>query len=488
MRLGPIDLRWRPSETKDAGRADLVTTVPPSTIGWWPFIREGFAGAWQRSVTTPVQDALTHPTFWACVTLIAGDIAKLRLKLVSEDADGICTEVTNPAYSPVLTKPNEYQNRIQFLTYWIISKLTRGNAYALKQRDKRGVVSGLYLLDPLRVRPLISPGGYVFYGLQQDLLSGVTEAHTVVPASEIIHDIMFSLYHPLVGLSPVYASGHASVQGLQIMHNTTRWFQRGIQPSGILTGPGLISDVTAKRLEETWERNFSGGENVGKIAVVGDGLKFEKMSMSAVDSQLIDQLKWGDEKICSTFHVPSYMVGVGPPPNYNNIEALSQQYYSQCLQYQIESLELTLAEGLGIQPPLYLELDLDGLLRMDSAAQMESATKGVVGGVLMPNEARARFNRPKVAGGDRVYLQRQNWPLDKLGSDDPASTPPPPAPPIVQPPTTGQHTKSLCATCGGVGLLPERSMGDPVGQLPCPDCDEGDRMAQAVQAFEEFAA
>lgn len=487
MRLGPIDLRWRPPEAKNA-RADLVTTVPPSTVGWWPFIREGFAGAWQRGMTTPVQDALTHPTFWACVTLIAGDIAKMRLKLVSEDADGICTEVTNPAYSPVLVKPNEYQNRIQFFTYWIISKLTRGNAYALKQRDRRGVVSGLYLLDPLRVRPMISPGGYVFYALQQDLLSGVTEANTVVPASEIVHDLMFSLYHPLVGLSPVYACGHASMQGLQIMHNSTRWFQRGIQASGILTAPGLISDETAKRLEETWERNWSGGENVGRIAVLGDGMKFEKMSMSAVDAQLIDQLKWGDEKICSTFHVPPYMVGVGAAPNYNNIEALNQQYYSQCLQILIESLELTLAEGLGIAPPLYLELDLDGLLRMDSATQMTVAKEGVTAGIFSPDEGRRRFNLPPVVGGDTPYLQQQNYSLAALARRDRSPAPTDGADPPAPPPTRPQPTKSLCATCGGVGLLPESAMGDPAGQQPCPDCDEGDRMAQALEAFEEFAA
>jgi phage portal protein BeeE len=46
------------------------------------------------------------------------------------------------------------------------------------------------------------------------------------------------------------------------------------------------------------------------VAVLGDGLAYQAMVMTAVDAQLIEQLKWTAETICSCFHVPSYMVGV----------------------------------------------------------------------------------------------------------------------------------------------------------------------------------
>lgn len=433
MKIGPFEITRKKA-------AVPVTSWPltPST-GWWPYIRESFAGAWQRGVVTPVQDALTHPTFWACVTLIAGDIAKMELMLVEEnERTGISTEIDSPAFSPVLRKPNHYQHRIQFVESWLLSKLTRGNTYVLKERDARNVVVGLYVLDPCRCRPMVTPDGNVYYAVQQDILAGVTEASILIPASEIIHDTMYALYHPLCGLSPVYACGHAAMQGLQIMNNTTRHFTNGAQISGILTAPGIIQPETAKRLEAYWRANYAGADNVGKVAVLGDGLKFDtvKTTLTAVDSQLIDQLKWSDEKICSTFHVPAYMVGVGAPPNYNNIEALNQQYYSQCLQILIESLELCLTEGLNTDP-YEIEFDLDGLLRMDSTQKMEFATKGVTGGILSPNEARAPFNLKPVGGGDRLYLQKQNWPLEKLGNDDPLIAPAPqpaPGPPALPPP------------------------------------------------------
>ena len=423
-----------------AAGADLITPWPiwPSG-GWWPIVKEPFTGAWQRGITVPIEDAAAHPTFWACLTLIAGDVAKCRPRLMSADDDEpfrVSTEIENSAYSPVLRRPNHYQNRIQFYTSWILSKLTRGNAYALKERDARGVVSALYLLDPTRVRPLVTPTGDVYYALQQDVLASITEASTVVPASEIIHDSMNTLYHPLVGLSPVYACGHAALQATTIVSNATRLFQNGSQIGGVLTAPGAISKDVAERLQKYWEDNYAGPQNVGRVAVLGDGLKFEKPTiMSAVDAQLIDQLRWDDEKICATFHVPPYMVAVGPLPSYNNVEALGQQYYGQCLQILFESLELCLTEGLELNWPLAVEFEIDALDRMDSVQRIDVATKGVVGGVFSPNEARARFNLPAVPGGESPYLQQQNYSLEALARRDATAAaagsattaPPPPA-------------------------------------------------------------
>jgi len=430
VKIGPFDISLRRKGSASAALGDGITHLPGPNA-WWPVVREAFTGAWQRGITVPVEDAMAHPTYWACVTLIAGDIAKIRPRLV-EEKEGIHAEVTRESpYAPVLERPNHYQNRIQFFTYWMLSKLMRGNTYALKARDRRGIVTALYLLDPLRVRPLVSPLGEVYYACQQDLLAEITDASLVVPAREIIHDVGFAPYHPLCGFSPVYACGHPAIQALTINRNATRLFSGGFQLGGILAAPGQISAETAARLEKYWQENYGGADNTGKIAVVGDGMKFEKSTvMSAVDAQVIDQLKWNDEKIAAVHHVPGYKVGVGPLPSYNNVEALGLQYYSDCLQYYFESIELCLTEGLEQRTVGYqTEFDIEELNRMDSVQRMDVATKGVIGGVFKPNEARAKFNLPPVKGGDRVYLQQQNWPLELLGTDIPKPAPAPaPAP------------------------------------------------------------
>ncbi len=236
--------------------AGTLQSVP--NRGWYPLIREPFTGAWQRNIEWSVDTVVAFHAVYACITLISADIGKLRTKLVEVDADGIWKETDSAAYSPVLRKPNRFQNHIQFKEQWITSKLMRGNAYVLKERDGRGVVIREYVLDPNRVQPLVSPDGSVFYQLGDDYLSGVVEGGVTVPASEIIHDRMNCIFHPLVGTSPLFACGLAASQGLKMQEDSTRFFTNGSSPGGILTAPGPISDETAARLKAHWDANYTG--------------------------------------------------------------------------------------------------------------------------------------------------------------------------------------------------------------------------------------
>lgn len=402
---------------------------------WLGVIRESFAGAWQKNVEINNDTVLAFSAVFSCVTLIAADISKMRIKLVRRTEQGIWAEAESNAFSPVLRKPNHFQNRIQFLEGWVVSKLTSGNSYALKQRDSRGVVTRLYVLDSRRVTPLVSDDGSVFYSLKTDNLSGL-ERDVVVPAREIIHDRMNCLFHPLVGISPIYACGLAAMQGTAIQNNSARFFQNGSKPGGVLTAPGAISNETAARLKEHWDSNYS-GENSGKVAVLGDGLKYEAMAMSATDSQLIEQLRWSAENVCSAFHVPAYKVGMGTTPTYANAEILNQIYYSDCLQSLIESLELCLDEGLELPSAYGTEFDLDGLFRMDTATLYKANNDAVGGGWMSPNEARKRVDLPPVEGGNTPYLQQQNFSLQALNKRDtqadPFGTAAPAEPPASEP-------------------------------------------------------
>jgi HK97 family phage portal protein len=413
-----------------------VSSVPDGGRGWFPLVRESFTGAWQRGITVDRQSVLTNHAAFACMTLIASDVAKLRCKLV-EQKRGIWAEVEAVSpFWPVLRKPNRYQNRIQFWESWILSKLTRGNAYILKERDQRGVVVALYVLDPNRVKPLVADDGSVFYQLNADNISGV-QTEVTVPASEIIHDRFNCLFHPLVGLSPIFAAGVAAMQGNSIQNNSAWFFGNKSQPGGILTAPGRIDPENAKRLKEAFDNNYS-GENAGRIAVVGDGLVYTPIAMTAHDSQLIEQLKWTAEVICSTYHVPPYKIGVGSMPPYTNVQALNVEYYSQCLQILIEAAELCLDEGLGLTAvqgkTLGTEFDVENLLRMDSVTQMEVLDKGK--NLLKPDEARARLDLPPVPGGNAVYRQQQDYSLEALAKRDAREDPFASAKPKADPPPT----------------------------------------------------
>jgi HK97 family phage portal protein len=279
----------------------------------------------------------------------------------------------------------------------------------------------------------VAPDGSVYYELRTDNLAGLPDQVTV-PASEIIHDSMNCLYHPLCGVSPIFACANAALQGLNIQRNSQQFFQNGSNPGGIITAPGKIADTQAQRIKDYWETNYT-GSNVGKVAVLGDGMTYATVAVSAEDSQLIDQLKWSAENVCTAFHVPPYKIGVGTLPQVNNVEALNQEYYSQALQIHIESIELHLDEGLGLaeaNQELGTEFDLNDLLRMDTATKARTWGELVKMAIASPNEARFVFNLPPVKGGETPLAQQQNFSLEALAKrdakDDPFATTPAPAP------------------------------------------------------------
>lgn len=391
--------------------------------GWWPVIRESITGAWQSNITINPSTVLSYYAVFACQTLIASDLAKCCLRLVQKDDDGIWTETESAAFSPVIRKPNHFQSTQQFIETWALSLQTRGNTYVLKARDSRRVVVRLYVLDPARVTPLVAQDGAVYYELRRDDMSGLPQETVTVPASEIIHDRMNTLFHPLVGLSPIFACGLAAMQGLSIQGNSQKLFAQGSIPGGVLTAPGAISDTTASRLKTYWDANFT-GDNVGKVAVLGDGLKYEHLSYNAVDLQLIDQLKWTGINVCACHHVPPYLVDIGEPPPYVNIEPVIQKYFSQCLQTRFLSIENGLDEGLGLTQKIDgkqygTEFDISDLIWMDMAARNKAAADGIGSGGMSPNEARKRFFQlGKVKGGESPYLQQQYYNLAALAERD----------------------------------------------------------------------
>lgn len=388
----------------------------PGGGGWWPIIREPFTGAWQRNLEIRKESVLFNVTVFRCVSLISSDIAKMRLKLIHKVGDDVWEEAQNSAWGPVLTTPNNFQNRIQFFESWMNSKLNHGNTYVLKEFDRRNVVTAFYILDPTRTKPLVADNGDVYYELRADNLAGIRE-NIIVPAEMIIHDRWNCLFHPLCGLSPIVANSIVATQGLQIQEYSARFFRNSANPGGILTAPGRIDDTTAARLKETWQERFAGG-NVGFVAVLGNGLEYKPMAMTSVDAQLIEQLKWSSETIAASWGVPGYKVGVGAEPRVTNIEVLERQYYQACLQIHIESIELLVDEGLNLPVDWGVEFDLDGLLRMDGATMMKYLSEGVGSAIIEPNEARNRIGLGPKPGGNALYLQQQNYSLEALAKRD----------------------------------------------------------------------
>lgn len=408
---------WNPFR----GKQKSLQSPSGAGRGWLSIIREPFAGAWQRNLEVRQETVLSYHAVFSCMSLISGDISKMPASLMRRTDSGIWQPQEKGPLPKLLRHPNSFQNRMQFFENWVNSKLAHGNTYVIKIRDDRGNITQLRILDPAKVMPLVSDDGQVFYQLNADNISGLT-VQVTVPAREIIHDRYNCLFHPLVGLSPIYACGLPAMQGNSILENSTIFFQNGGKPSGIITLPGSVSEEKAREIKAVWDVGYT-GENAGKTAVLSDGAQYTPTSITAADAQTIEQLKLTGEIVCSVFHVPPYKAGIGDAPKDDNIEALEQQYYSQCLQTLIEAIELCLHDAFDLEIFERVELETDALLRMDTERRYKTYSEAVKGAILAPNEVRRKENLPPVPGGDYPYLQQQNFSLEALSRRDAQANP-----------------------------------------------------------------
>jgi hypothetical protein len=171
------------------------------------------------------------------------------------------------------------------------------------------------------------------------------------------------------------------------------------------------------------------------------------MTIPAQQAQLIEQLRWTVEDVARCFHVPLHKIASDTGVKFNNMAAMNQDYYSQCLQALIENIELLLDEGLGLAggpQTLGTELDLEGLLRMDPVQRAQRNEVNVKAGIWSPNEARATDDMPPVPGGNEPFLQQQNFPLSVLVKQPaPGSAPAVPAPMMATEPPADPNAKSV---------------------------------------------
>jgi HK97 family phage portal protein len=398
--------------------------------GGWRTILEPFTGAWQRNIEEKRETILCYPTLYACLDSISSDIGKLPFTVRRQNENKIWVTVREE-FTELLIKPNHYQTEQQFRECWILSKLIHGNTYVLIARDNRGSPQFLYILDAWRVMPMVSESGEVFYQLNYPDAANLLPAdypasQLIIPASEIIHDRMNTFHHQLIGVPPICAAHWPAVKNLKILKNSTDFFTNGANPGGILTAPAGMSERDADAVKEYWNTQFS-NVNSGKVAVIGADMKFTSFAFKSADSQMVEQMRYSDEQICQPFGILPFIVSIGSIPAGIKADDMMGFYYQRALQKHIEAMEALLNRGLGIAYPMTVELDLEPLLRMDPQKRAEVWGKLANDGVATPNESRLSFNLAPLVGGDTVYMQQQDFPLDQVRQNK-ITAPPAPEP------------------------------------------------------------
>lgn len=128
---------------------------------------------------------------------------------------------------------------------------------------------------------------------------------------------------------------------------------------------------------------------------------------------MVEQLRYSDEQICQPFGIPPFKVGLGTIPSGLGVDAINQLYYDDALQAHIQAMETLITNGLNAAP-YKVDMDESVLMRMDAGKKAEYHKTLVDGSIETINDARMSFNLAPLTGGNTVYMQMQDMPLDQV--------------------------------------------------------------------------
>lgn len=391
---------------------------------------------WQRNLDVTGYGARHVPAVYSCVMAISRAVSQCYPKHVRQ-TDGAFKEITNSAAYRVLRNPNTYQTSPDFLLNLMATTLYDGEAFVLATRNDRNEISSLHLLPRGSCSPMIDDQSReVFYAVgSSPLAPGGTDY--VAPARNVMHLRFHTPRHPLIGESPITAAALAIGINVALSRTQAAFFNNMNRPSGIISTDLPLNKEQITSLRAAFE-DQAAGMAAGRIPVLGGGLKFQPMSINSQDAQLVEAQRMSLEDICRVFGVPPPLVGDLSHSTLNNAETLIQNFLSMSLGAYLESVERSFDRLFGLDGGSeWIELDTAALLRTDFAGRVEGLTKAVSGGLMAPNEARAREGLSPVTGGNEIFMQRQMTPASLLNdlaanelkqAAEPAPAEPAPAP------------------------------------------------------------
>lgn len=361
------------------------------------------------------------------VAMCPGDHWKINKETNGRD------RVTNSALSRILKSPNAYQTISDFLLNAVRNVYEDGNAYALALRNNRFEIEELHLMNPRSSVAQVAYNGEIFYGLAGNIvIERMFDYPFLVPARDVLHiKLNTNAWNPLLGESPIIAAARdiASLDAMAMQQIS--FYLNQARPSTVLSTEMLLEAKQVEDIRERWNEQTRGLKS-GGTPILTANLKPVSLSTNAVDSQLAQIMKMNEQNIALAYRIPLAILGMGGG-GVGTTESLMQGWLAGALGFCLNHVEEAFGKLFGLvgQPDEYLELNTSVLLRSAFKDRMEGLSRGTLGGIISPDEARETEGYPKVPGGfgEEPRVQQQVVPLSAAAAIPaaPASPPQPPA-------------------------------------------------------------
>lgn len=378
-----------------------------SSTDAWFWRDEPWATPTATGLAITQRTSLQASSVMACVNMLAEDVAKLTPKLYRRREGGGREEATNHYLYELLDQPNEWQNWLEFCEQMQVGLVLKGNAYAVIIRNRRGVPVRLVPVNPDAVMLWESPDGSIFYQVTaagfhlRAILAGLPQ---LIPQEDVLHLRGFST-EGLLGAARMTLAREAIGLSIAQERQAAKWMGNSARPSGMLTTDQKLSPDAAKRIGEDFRQAVGGLDNVGKVIVGEQGLKFEKFSMTSTDLEFLAQRKFQVNEIARIFRVPPHMIGDLDRSTNNNIVQQSQEYVNYTLSGYTRRWERKLSSTFSLRREgLFIDFDMTEVTRADITSRYNNYRTGIMSMFITPDEARMDDGREPM-GGEAAKLQ-----------------------------------------------------------------------------------
>lgn len=403
--------RRRPARLRAAGESRVRGEEM-----WWP------PKASSAGVVVDETSALRYPALLATFAVLSGDVAVLPLHVYKRAEDGSRETLRTDPRVPILSRtPDGITTPIRWRSAWVGHALQYGNGYAEIQRLTDGTPYRLHLLDPRTTRPTKTAAGIGYRNYHPEL------GNRVIASANVLHLAGFG-FDGLSGYNFVRLLETAVGLGLASQEFAAEYFGNGAEPGGVIEVPTEMSDVAYERMRKSWREDHGFGSRHSP-AILEQGAKWTAVTSDPEKTQLGDARRFQVEDATRPWRVPPNKYGNYRDSHYNNVEAANTDYLMTALIGWLEGIEQELNLKLFTETEwlsgLYVEHDVNALLRGDLVSRFNAYHQALEDGWMNRNEVRRRENLnpiPADEGGDKYLVQLAKTTLDQAGA-----IPPPPA-------------------------------------------------------------
>lgn len=459
--------------------------IHPGTGEWLPPAAMGAsaaatAAATAAGVRVTISGALALSAVWACVQLLASEVAALPLVLYRKRSEGQRERATDHQLFSVLNRlPNPEMTRYDMVQTAMVHLCTWGNAYLLIIWDRRGQVAELWPLRPDWMEVRRAPNGALLY-----IYTEPGKAPATYKAYQIMH-IRGMGFDGVIGYSPLRMHMETVAVGLAAKRFGAGVYGNGAWPGGVLKFEGTLTAETKVALKSSWEQQHAGPGGFGSTAVLDKGWDYKPVSLPPQEARFIESQEWTVAEIARIYGVPPHLIQDLTHATFSNIEHQSLDFLSHSLRKWLVNWEQAVARDLLMpeeQDTLYAEFLTAAAVSVDLTTQTANLKTGVETGILSINEARRKQNMNDIPGGD-VHLVPLN--MAPLGSPRPAQSPTRTATAAAIAGADGAGQHAAACTCGAcrAAAVSRETRADGADEDPYGDVRR-ERQALAVAAMD----